>query len=321
MRVAITGAAGFVGSHLVDRYLADGATVIGLDDLSTGRLENLKPALESDRFRFLFCNVSQGYDIVGRMLGDGLPIDVVHHLASPASPVDYVRLPLQTLRANSVGTEAMLEIARRFDADFLFASGSEVYGDPLDSPQREDHRGNVSPNGERSCYEESKRYGEALVAAYVRQFGLRARVARIFNTYGQRLRPADGRVVPNFIAAARAKCPLTINGDGLQTRSFCYIDDLIEGIVLLARKRSAAGRTVNLGNPEEITVRGLAALVCELAGVPAAFESRPLPSDDPARSRPDISVASDLLGWRPRVGLRAGLQRTLETWPAKVAAA
>ncbi|MBD5654833.1 MAG: NAD-dependent epimerase/dehydratase family protein, partial [Candidatus Eremiobacteraeota bacterium] len=261
MRVAISGAAGFVGSHLVDRYLADGHSVVGIDDLSTGRLGNLERALENERFRFVAHDVSRGVESVAAHFADAKPVDLVLHFASPASPADYARLPLHTLRVNSVGTETMLELARKFDADFLFASTSEVYGDPLVSPQPESYWGNVNPRGERSCYDEAKRYGEAIVATYVRMYGLRARVIRIFNTYGPRLRPGDGRVVPNFIAAALSGRPLTIYGDGSQTRSFCFVDDLVEGIVRLAASRAAIGHVVNVGNPNEITIRELSEVV------------------------------------------------------------
>jgi len=312
VRVAISGAAGFVGSHLVDRYLADGASVVGIDDLSTGRAENLSAAMENLRFRLALCDVSSGRENVLKLFSDGLPVDLVLHFASPASPADYARLPLHTLHVNSAGTEAMLELARHFDADFVFASTSEVYGDPLQSPQREDYWGNVNPNGERSCYDEAKRYGEALVATYARSFAVRTRVARIFNTYGPRLRPGDGRVVPNFIAQIVSGQPLTIYGDGSQTRSFCYVDDLVEGIVRLARSESAIGRTVNLGNPNEITVSELAEIVAEVAGVGLKVVRAPLPPDDPTRRCPDVTRAKEMLDWSARVSLHAGLRRTLE---------
>ena len=321
MRVAITGAAGFVGSHLVDHYLAAGAHVIGIDDLSTGRLDNLRSAVSDPRFRFVTCDVSSGGDAVTRIFRDEDEVNLVLHFASPASPADYARLPLHTLRVNSAGTEAMLDVARRYGAGFVFASTSEVYGDPAVSPQNEEYWGNVNPRGERSCYDEAKRYGEALVASYVRVHRVRARVVRIFNTYGPRLRPGDGRVVPNFISQALAGKPLTVYGDGLQTRSFCYVDDLVAGITRLAASEAAIGRTVNIGNPNEITVRELAEVVADLAGVPLATLRRPLPPDDPTRRRPDITLANELLGWAPQVSLREGLRRTIDAWPSTAAVA
>jgi dTDP-glucose 4,6-dehydratase len=308
VRVIVTGGAGFVGSHLVDRYLRDGHEVVAVDDLCTGSLANLVEARAHPRFAFVRADVSAGIPVEGR-------VDLVLHFASPASPVDYARLALETLAVNSRGTEHACELAERHGARLVYASTSEVYGDPLVHPQVESYWGNVNPVGPRACYDEAKRFGEATVATRLRlRPALDARTVRIFNTYGPRLAANDGRVVPNLLGQALAGEPLTVYGDGAQTRSFTYADDLVEGIVRLAAHDGARGAIVNLGNPEETTIQAFAATVAELAGVPLRVVTRPLPPDDPARRKPDITRARTLLGWEPRVPLREGLARTLDWW-------
>lgn len=309
----ITGASGFIGSHLTDAYLAAGWRVIGVDNLVTGNRENLAGALTSPNFELIERDVTQPpralIDEIASRFGR---IDLVLHFASPASPVDYAQLPLQTLAVNSKGTEFCAQAALEWNARLLYASTSEAYGDPLEHPQRETYWGHVNPVGPRSCYDESKRFGEALVMAYVRAHDLDARIIRIFNTYGPRMRPDDGRVVPNFVLQALRGEPLTIYGDGSQTRSFCYVDDLVRGIMACAAADSTRGRVVNLGNPEEYPISEFARIVSEIAGVPLRTASRPMPPDDPARRCPDNSLARELLGWQPEVPLREGLRRTID---------
>ncbi len=308
MKVVITGSAGFLGSHLVDRYLRDGAEVLGVDNLLTGNESNLRAALDDRRFRFARADVAS--DAAGfAKLAAGAHL--ILHFASPASPADYAAHPLETLAANSRGTEACCRAALSTGARLLFASTSEVYGDPLEHPQAESYWGNVNPLGPRSCYDESKRFGEATVMAYGRASGLDAVIVRIFNTYGPRMRLHDGRVVPAFIDRALRGAPLTVHGDGTQTRSYCYVDDLIEGVVLSAASARARGLAVNLGSPDERSVLELAEIVSRLAGVPLALEHDSLPTDDPARRRPEISRARELLGWEPRVSLEDGLRLTI----------
>lgn len=312
-RVLVAGAAGFVGSHLVDRYLDDGAAVIGVDNLVTGAKANLDKAQESRGFAFIEADVSNDWQpTIDALEREGRVPDLIVHLASPASPIDYFNVPLATMAANSLGTKGCLEAARRWDCRFLFASTSEAYGDPLVHPQREDYWGNVNPVGPRACYDESKRFGEALTMTYVRSEGVDARIIRIFNTYGPRMRPKDGRVVSTFIVQALAGEPLTMYGDGTQTRSFCYVDDLVDGIVRCAASDATRGRVVNLGNPEEYTMAELAQLVCEIAGVTLSVEHLPAREDDPGRRRPDIGVARELLEWEPRISCAEGLRRTVE---------
>jgi nucleoside-diphosphate-sugar epimerase len=304
MRVVISGAAGFIGSHLVERYLRDGHQVVGIDNLLTGALRNLREAQHNGDFTFINADVAAGVDIAD-------DVDLVLHFASPASPVDYGNHPIETLRVNSRGTEAMAELALRHNAAFLYASTSEAYGDPLEHPQRETYWGHVNPVGVRSCYDESKRYGEAFVSAIVRTQNLNGRIIRIFNTYGPRMQIDDGRVVPNFVKQALDGEELTIYGDGSQTRSFCYVDDLVEGIVRCAASDKTRGNVVNLGNPEEHTIRQFAEIVCRIAGVPLKTKTMPLPPDDPTRRCPDISRARELLAWQPSVALEDGLRRTI----------
>lgn len=303
MRILVTGGAGFIGSHLCESLLLDGYQVIAVDSLLTGRLGNIRHLLTHPFFRFIEQDVTQGVDIEA---------DAIFHLASPASPVGYRQYPIETLLVNSVGTYHLLELARRVRARFVFASTSEVYGDPLIHPQREDYFGNVNPIGPRSCYDEGKRFGEALTMEFVRSFGVDARIARIFNTYGPRMDPADGRVVPNFIVHALTGEPIEIFGDGMQTRSLCYISDMVRGLRLLMERDGLAGTVINLGNPDERTILELAYLVRELTGNPVPIVFRPARPDDPGRRCPDISRARAVLGWEPRVPVEEGLRMTID---------
>jgi nucleoside-diphosphate-sugar epimerase len=311
MRVLITGAAGFIGSHLVSAYLRAGHRVIGADNLLTGNRRNVHAMSENQDFELLDLDVSGDISTLTSMFAAEGPPNLVLHFASPASPVDYGNHPIETLRVNSRGTEALAELALLYNAAFLYASTSEAYGDPLEHPQRETYWGNVNPIGVRSCYDESKRYGEAFVSTMVRTQGLNGRIIRIFNTYGPRMQIDDGRVVPNFVKQALKGEPLTIYGDGSQTRSFCYVDDLVEGIVRCAASDKTRGTVVNLGNPEEHSIREFAEIVCRIADVPLKIQPMPLPPDDPARRCPDISRAKELLGWEPQISLEDGLRRTI----------
>lgn len=313
MNVVITGAAGFIGSHLVERYLHDGHRVCGIDSLLTGLIGNLANASLDSKFHFVQADVSAEWSrFIPEIEAHLDRPELVLHFASPASPVDYAKFPLETMAVNSRGTEMCARAALRWKASILYASTSEAYGDPLEHPQREGYWGNVNPVGQRSCYDESKRFGEALIMTYVRSHGLDGRIIRIFNTYGPRMRIDDGRVVPNFIMQALNRKPLTIYGDGTQTRSFCFVQDLVEGIVRCAASAETRGLVTNLGNPEEYTIRKFAEIVCDLVGSELIVDARPLPPDDPTRRCPDISRAFTLLnGWRPCVQLRQGLKETL----------
>ncbi len=302
MRVLVTGGAGFIGSHLCEALLADGFEVIAVDNLLTGRIENIQHLLGHPRFQFVQQDVTEPIEY---------EVDAIYHLASPASPVGYRRYPIQTLVVNSLGTLRLLELARRTRARFLFASTSEVYGDPLVHPQPEDYNGNVNPIGPRSCYDEGKRFGEALTMEFVREYGVDARIARIFNTYGPRMDPHDGRVVPNFIVRALSGEPLEIFGDGLQTRSLCYVSDMVCGLRLVMERDQLAGTVFNLGNPDERTVLELAELVQRLTGRSVPLVFRPPRPDDPIRRCPDITRAKNLLGWEPRVSLEHGMRNTI----------
>jgi dTDP-glucose 4,6-dehydratase len=302
MRVLLTGAAGFVGSHLTDRLLAEGAEVIGVDNFLTGRHDNIAHLRGNERFRLVEHDVITPLDVRE-------PLDWVMHFASPASPPKYLARPTETLRVNAEGTYHLLELAKRRGAKFFLASTSEIYGDPLVHPQPEHYWGHVNSIGPRSVYDEAKRYAEAITASYGRSCGVPVRVIRIFNTYGPRMDPDDGRVVTNFISQALADRPLTVYGRGTQTRSLQYVDDLVEGIVRLMAVDYA--QPVNLGNPEEFTVEEIARLVIELTASRSTIVSEPLPVDDPQRRRPDISVARRLLGWEPRVPAREGLVNTI----------
>ncbi|HUM12967.1 MAG TPA: UDP-glucuronic acid decarboxylase family protein [Myxococcaceae bacterium] len=300
---AVLGGAGFVGSHLCERLLHDGAaSVVSVDNLITGSEANLGELRRHPGFRFAKVDICEPFDLDG-------PLDYVFNLASPASPIDYAQLPLETLRVGARGTEHGLELARGKGAVFFQASTSEVYGDPLEHPQQESYWGHVNPIGPRSVYDESKRYGEALVAAYRRTLGLAVRIVRIFNTYGPRMRLNDGRVVPAFVAQALAGKDFTVFGDGSQTRSFCYVSDLVDGIVRLAL--SDVQDPVNLGNPEEMTILEFAEAVRAAAGGGGRIVHLPLPKDDPQRRRPDITRARQLLGWEPRTSLSDGLRQTI----------
>jgi dTDP-glucose 4,6-dehydratase len=297
----VTGGAGFLGSHLCEHLVSKGYRVICVDNLETGSLQNIEH-LRSDAFVFLNHDMTQHLEI-------DEPVDVVYHLASPASPIDYLRLPLQTLKVGSYGTHNALGLAKWKRARFLIASTSEVYGDPLIHPQPEIYWGNVNPIGPRGVYDEAKRYAEALTMAYHRQQGVDTAIVRIFNTYGPRMRPHDGRAIPTFLRQALANEPLTVFGDGSQTRSFCYVDDLIRGLVLLAE--SGEHLPVNIGNPTEHTLLELAQKVLEATGAHSEIVFEALPVDDPKVRQPDITRARQLLGWEPLVGLEDGLQKTL----------
>jgi len=300
--VLVTGAAGFLGSHLCDALLAEGNHVLGVDNLSTGNTANLAHLNNEPRFRFETLDICRPFD-TGR-------VDFIYNFASPASPIDYMRLGIETLQVGSAGTLNTLELARKYGAGYLHASTSECYGDPEVHPQVESYWGNVNPIGPRSVYDEAKRFSEAAVTAFHRYYRLDTRIVRIFNTYGPRLQPHDGRVISNLMMQALSGGPLTIYGDGSQTRSFCYCSDLIDGILRLAAIHEPA--PVNLGNPDEWTILECATEVQALVGSACEVVFHPLPQDDPTRRRPDISRARALLGWTPRVALREGLARSLE---------
>lgn len=303
MRIVVTGAAGFLGSHLTDRLLQAGHEVVGLDNLITGSLDNLEHLDGDGAFTFVKHDVSTYIDIDG-------PVEAVLHFASPASPIDYLELPIQTLKVGSLGTHNSLGLAKAKGARFFLASTSEVYGDPQVHPQPESYWGHVNPIGPRGVYDEAKRFAEAITMAYHRYHGLDTRIVRIFNTYGPRMRAHDGRVVSNFIVQALKGEAITIYGDGTQTRSFCYVDDEIEGIVRLFERGDA--EPTNVGNPHEFTVRELADIVLRLTGSSSELVLQPLPTDDPKVRQPDIGKARRQLGWEPTVSLEDGLQRTIE---------
>ena len=309
-KILVTGAAGFLGSHLTDHLLSQGHTVLGVDNLSTGNLANLAHLAGESRFDFVDKDIVTPFD-----LG---PVDYIFNFASPASPVDYDRLGPETLLVGSAGTINTLEIAKKHGAGYLHASTSECYGDPEVHPQVETYWGRVNPVGPRSVYDEAKRFSEAAVTAYHRYYGVDTHMVRIFNTYGPRLQANDGRVISNFMMQALRGQPLTIYGDGLQTRSFCYCSDLIEGIVLLAN--SAESTPVNIGNPGEFTMLECANEVLAVTGSASGIVHKPLPQDDPARRRPDIAKARALLGWEPKVPLREGLEKSLDYFRSCVAA-
>jgi dTDP-glucose 4,6-dehydratase len=304
-RVVVTGGAGFIGSHLCRALVGQGVTVVAVDNLVTGNAANVADLLDGDRFTLIEHDVAEGIPVEGALDG---PPDSVLHLASAASPRRYLALPLETLAVGAQGTRNALELADAAGGRFLLASTSEVYGDPLEHPQRETYWGNVNPVGPRSVYDEAKRYGEALTMAYHRARGTDVRIARIHNTYGPGLTPADGRVVSNLLVQAMRGEPLTVYGDGQQTRSFCFVDDMVAGV--LALLGSDCVGPVNLGNPEELTVLELAKIVLEVAGSSSEVVFEALPVDDPVRRCPDISLATRELGWRPTVDLTTGLERT-----------
>lgn len=308
MRAVVTGGAGFIGSHLCERLLRSGVDkLLCLDNFLTGHPENIEHLIDKPGFELVDCDVSEPSDVIGEA-------DVVLHFASPASPADYLRHPLQTLRAGAEGTRRMLDLATLTGARFVLASTSETYGSPEVHPQPETYWGHVNPVGPRSCYDEAKRFAEATTMAYRRSRGINAGIIRIFNTYGPRMHAGDGRVVPTFIHQAMNGLPMTVTGDGGQTRSLCYIDDLVEGVVQMAESDIAG--PVNLGNPEEISMLELARTISEMTGTDSEIAFIPLPQDDPERRRPDISKARESLGWTPRIALREGMDRTI-TWFAE----
>ncbi len=307
MKVLVTGGAGFIGSHLCERLLTDGHQVLCLDNFITGRKENIESFLKNKNFSLIEADVTNPTI-------RHIPFTIHHifHLASPASPVDYQKYPIETLMTNSLGTYNMLEMARKKKAKFLLASSSEVYGDPQEHPQRESYWGNVNPIGERSCYDEGKRLAEALTMSYFRKFKLDVRIIRIFNTFGGRMKKDDGRVISTFINQALNGEAMTVFGDGTQTRSFCYISDMVGGLIKAMTTSGISGEVINLGNPEEYRIMQVAKLVKKLIGGNSKIVFRPLPSDDPKKRNPDISKARKMLEWEPAVALEAGLKKTIK---------
>ncbi|MDD4956533.1 MAG: SDR family oxidoreductase [Candidatus Omnitrophica bacterium] len=303
MDVVVTGGAGFLGSHLCERLLGDNNRVICVDNLITGKMENISHLEGKKGFVFLKADVSSALDIEGN-------VDRVMHFASPASPVDYIEYPIETLKVGSFGTYNCLELAREKGASFFMASTSEVYGDPEVNPQPETYWGNVNPVGPRAVYDEAKRFSEAMTSAYRRKYGMDTKIVRIFNTYGERMRLDDGRVVPNLICQALRNEPMTVYGDGRQTRSFCYVSDLVEGITRFMV--SDLGGPMNIGNPRELSIMEFAEKIKEITGTGSRIIFKPLPENDPKIRRPDISKAGKELGWEPKVSLEEGLKRTLE---------
>lgn len=309
MRAVVTGGAGFIGSHLCERLLAEGSEVVCVDNFLTSGLHNIDHLMDHPRFQFSYLDVCQGIDVDGA-------VDAVFHLASPASPTDYLRMPLETLRVGSAGTWNALDLAAAKDARFLLTSTSESYGDPQIHPQPEDYWGNVNPVGPRSVYDEAKRFGEALTMAYRRGGEVDAKVVRIFNTFGPRMRPDDGRAIPTFVRQALAGEPLTVAGDGSQTRSLCYVDDLVAG--LLQMMAGSHGGPVNLGTPHEVSMLDLARWIIELTGSDSEITLVPRPQDDPKRRRPDITLARELLGWEPKTDVEHGLRETIASLSSRV---
>jgi dTDP-glucose 4,6-dehydratase len=308
LRYAISGAAGFIGSHLCEFLLANGHSVVGLDNLITGSLDNIEHLRSNPKFEFHLVDVTRSVAVGGN-------VHCVMHLASLASPKDYLAHPIETLEAGSAGTRNMLDLARRHSARFLLTSTSECYGDPLEHPQKETYWGNVNPVGPRSCYDESKRYAEALTMAYHRTYGLKTGIARIFNTYGPRMQLNDGRVVPAFIDQVLKGEPLTVYGDGTQTRSFCYVSDLVRGLHLLSESDEVY--PVNLGNPREMTILKFAQTIRHVSNTDIKIRFEPLPEDDPRRRQPDIEKARELLGWEPLISLEEGLLLTMDFFRAR----
>ncbi len=305
----VTGGAGFLGSHLTERLLAEGHKVIGVDNLITGSTRNIEHLAGNDRYRFIRANVSEYIFIPG-------DVDYVFHFASPASPIDYLELPIPTLKVGALGTHNALGLAKDKGATFLLASTSECYGDPLVHPQKEDYWGNVNPIGPRGVYDEAKRFAEAMTMAYHRFHGMDTKIVRIFNTYGPRMRLRDGRVVPAFIGQALTNQPLTIFGDGTQTRSFCYVSDLIDGIFRLSQ--SDFHEPVNIGNPREMTIKQFGEEIIRITGTPSQLEFKPLPEDDPKVRQPDITRARTLLGWEPKVDFDEGIRKTIEYFRGQI---
>ncbi len=308
MRVVITGAAGFIGSHLSEALLDRGASVVGIDNLLTGDLANIAHLRDRD-FQLIRHDVTTYIDVDG-------PVDFVLHWASPASPVDYLELPIQTLKVGALGTHKALGLAKAKGATFLIASTSEVYGDPLEHPQKESYWGNVNPIGPRGVYDEAKRFAEAMTVAYRRFHGVNTKIVRIFNTYGPRMRVKDGRAVPAFMSQALRNEDVTVFGDGRQTRSFCYVSDLVEGIIKLMH--APVNDPVNIGNPQELTIEEIARRIIEMTGSKSKIIYQPLPEDDPKVRKPDITRARTLLGWEPTVSLEEGLGKTIDYFRQKV---
>ncbi len=306
-RVLVTGGAGFIGSHLCERLLGEGYDVLCVDNYYSSTKDNIAHLADDPRFEIL------RHDVTFPLY---VEVDEIYHLACPASPIHYQRDPVQTTKTAVHGSINMLGLAKRTGARILTTSTSEVYGDPTVHPQSEDYWGNVNPIGPRACYDEGKRAAETLFFDYHRQHGLEIKVARLFNTYGPRMHPHDGRVVSNFVVSALANRPLTVYGDGSQTRSFCYVDDLIDGLIALMKSDSQVTGPINLGNPGEFTIAELADLVIEQTGTSGGIEYRPLPQDDPVRRQPDITRAKEILGWQPSIALRDGLERTIEYFRA-----
>lgn len=305
----VTGGAGFLGSHLCDRLLAEGHRVVAMDNLITGNVENIAHLAGNERFRFI------KQDVTEYLFYEG-PVDYIFHFASPASPIDYLELPIPTLKVGALGTHKALGLARNKKASFILASTSEVYGDPLIHPQTEDYWGNVNPIGPRGVYDEAKRFAEALTFAYHRFHGVDTKIVRIFNTYGPRMRLRDGRVVPAFIGQALQGDSLTVFGEGDQTRSFCYVDDLIDGIYRLATSNQHG--PINIGNPRELTVKEFAEVILKITGSNSKIIHKSLPIDDPKQRRPDISKAKSLLGWEPKVPLEEGLRKTIDFFQKRI---
>ena len=307
-RTVITGAAGFIGSHLADALLARGHSVVGFDNLLTGDTANIAH-LAGREFTFVKHDVTNYINVEG-------PVDYVLHWASPASPIDYLELPIQTMKVGALGTHKALGLAKAKGATFVLASTSEVYGDPLEHPQKETYWGNVNPIGPRGVYDEAKRFAEAMTVAYHRYHGLDSKIVRIFNTYGPRMRVKDGRAVPNFIAQALRGEDVTIYGPGTQTRSFCYVTDLVDGILRLME--STTNDPVNIGNPTELTIQGMAETIIRMTGSSSTIVYKPLPEDDPKVRKPDITRATEILGWAPKVGLEEGLTKTIDYFRKKL---
>ena len=307
-RIVVTGAAGFIGSHLCETLLARGDSVIGIDNLVTGDLNNIAHLRALD-FQFIRHDVTQYIDVEG-------PVHYVLHWASPASPIDYLELPIQTLKVGSLGTHNALGLAKKKGATFVQASTSEIYGDPLEHPQKETYWGHVNPIGPRGVYDEAKRFAEAITLAYHRTHGVNTKIVRIFNTYGPRMRLRDGRAVPAFVSQALANQDVTVFGDGTQTRSFCYVTDLVRGIISLMDAKT--NEPVNIGNPHEVTIEEIARTIIRLIGSTSKIIYHPLPVDDPRQRRPDITRARTLLGWEPTVGLEEGLKKSIEYFKTRV---
>ncbi|MFZ2026629.1 MAG: UDP-glucuronic acid decarboxylase family protein [Microgenomates group bacterium] len=306
MNIVITGSAGFIASHLTDYLLSEGHMVMGIDNFLTGSKRNIQHLLSNGKYEFIEANVLN-FDYA-RIERD---VDIVFHMASPASPIQYKKYPIETLEVNSIGTKRALDFATKKKAVLVYASTSEVYGDPLIHPQVESYWGNVNPNGVRSCYDEAKRFGEAMCMSYVRKYDTKVRIARIFNTYGPRMDVDDGRVVSNFIVQALKNVPITIYGNGLQTRSFCYVSDLVRGLTLLATKQLPSGEVINLGNPNEMTIAEIAERIKTVTGSEGPVQLYPIDQDDPQRRKPDITRAKELLDWSPAVSLEEGLGSTI----------